>query len=532
MAVERPSSLETGFTGAVLGFWWAAAIGVALILYACNLALGELNQDEGWYLYAARLVAEGQWPYLDFAHTQPPAMSFIYALAWPLVAHWGLAGGRLFTAVLGFTGALLAALAAYRVTPLNRRQQAALLAFALVALNAYHSYFTTIVKTYALCGFFIMAGFALLTVERGRLGRLAAYLAGVALALGATTRISAGVMIPVAVVGLWCVRKRRPGDWARLMVGAGGVGVLGVLPFLWLARENFLFGVLEYHTGRRTDNLMTWLVYRAGFISRLVQNYFVMAGVALSVMTAWWLARRDGGSRGADDCAWLRRTAWAGILGVTALHLTASVPYEDYQVILIPVAAMALAAGVVGVVPPGRAERWMIVVILLISMAAAGSSYVNQSWFVSGRDRIWWRLREKPHLQVLHETAVRVKALSGDSDVLLTQDTYLAVEAGLHVPPGLELGPFSYYPALDTPTARRRRVVNREMLDTLLRAAPAPVAAISGYGLAMASPGVTELPAEEQRRLRDALAVRYVPADAVRPFGQGETTLELFVRRP
>ncbi len=531
MVDERASS-ESAFPRATPGLWWVAAVGVALLLYACNLVLGELNQDEGWYLYAARLVAEGRLPYLDFAHTQPPALSFTYALAWPLVAQWGVLGGRLFTAMLGLAGALLAAVAASRMAPAGRRQTAALLAFALVALNAYHSYFTTIVKTYALCGLFVMAGFALLTVTGGRRGRLAAYLAGLALALGAATRISAGLMIPVVAVGLWCVRRRRPGDWARLIVGAGAVGALLVLPFLWLAPENFLFGVLQYHTGRRADNWVTWLVYRAGFVSRLVQNYFVMAGVGVSAALAWWVTRREVGSRGADEVAWLRWTAWVGVGGVTLLHLTASVPYEDYQVILAPVAAMALAAGIVGVVPAGRMERWAVAVILLISIAAAFSSPVNQSWVVSGRDRIWWRLREKPHLQVLRETAARVRALSGDGDLLLTQDTYLAVEAGLHVPRGLELGPFSYYPALDTPTARRLRVLNGELLEALLRSAPAPVAAISGYGLAVASPAVTELPADTQHHLREVLAERYAPAGAVRPFGQGETTLDLLVRRP
>ena len=528
---EAPPVVETR-GGAVLWLGWGVALGVAFVLYAFNLAFGDLNQDEGWYLYAARLVHEGQLPYVDFAHTQPPVLSFTYGLAWPLVARWGVAGGRLFTAGLGLAGALLAALAAFRLAPSPRRGAAALLAFALVALNAYHSYFTTIVKTYALCGFFLAAGVVLLTVDRGRLGRMAAYVSGVALALAAGTRISAGVMVPIAIAGLWCIRGRRPGDWVRLGIGAGVAGIMLVAPFLWLAPDNFLFGVLTYHTGRRADNLATWLVYRAGFMSRFVQAYFVMVSVAVATAAAWWFNRTAAGCRALDEGAWLRRTAWAGVAAGTVLHVTAAVPYEDYQVILAPLAAVALAAGIAASLPTAKIERWVVAVVVAVSVGAAFSSPVNQSWFVSGRDRIWWRLKEKSHLQVLRETAARVRALAGDDRRLLTQDTYLAVEAGLHVPRGLELGPFSYYPGFDAATARARHVLNRELLDALLRTAPAPVAAMSGYGLTVASPAVAELPADEQRQLRAALSERYVSAGTVKPFGQADTALEILVRKP
>jgi len=42
--------------------WGVVAVLAAVILSAANLYLGDLNQDEGWYLYAAQLVASGQWP--------------------------------------------------------------------------------------------------------------------------------------------------------------------------------------------------------------------------------------------------------------------------------------------------------------------------------------------------------------------------------------------------------------------------------------------------------------------------------------
>jgi hypothetical protein len=60
--------------------------------------------------------------------------------------------------------------------------------------------------------------------------------------------------------------------------------------------------------------------------------------------------------------------------------------------------------------------------------------------------------------------------------VLLTQDTYLAVEAGRRVPAGFELGPFGYFPDLDDATAARCHVLNRAGMLQALRQTDAPVA--------------------------------------------------------
>lgn len=49
---------------------WLIALLAALGLFSANLIFGNLNQDEGWYLYAARLISAGKMPYRDFAFTQ------------------------------------------------------------------------------------------------------------------------------------------------------------------------------------------------------------------------------------------------------------------------------------------------------------------------------------------------------------------------------------------------------------------------------------------------------------------------------
>ena len=59
-------------------YWFLAAFGFVVLAFAA-VWLGALNQDEGWYLYAARLVSEGKTPYRDFFYTQAPVMPIVYA---------------------------------------------------------------------------------------------------------------------------------------------------------------------------------------------------------------------------------------------------------------------------------------------------------------------------------------------------------------------------------------------------------------------------------------------------------------------
>ena len=73
-----------------------ALFGFACLAFAA-VWLGGLNQDEGWYLYAANLVAEGEVPYRDFFYTQGPVMPVVYAAFANVWRHWGILGARIFT---------------------------------------------------------------------------------------------------------------------------------------------------------------------------------------------------------------------------------------------------------------------------------------------------------------------------------------------------------------------------------------------------------------------------------------------------
>jgi hypothetical protein len=512
------------------GLLCTLAVAMFLALGVVNLYWGDLNQDEGWYLYAGRAVSDGRMPYRDFAFTQGPVMAFGYALAQPLVERFGLAGGRGFTLALSLLTLLLAGRLAAQAAPAGRGSLAFLLTVILLGVNVYHSYFTTIVKTYSLCGLLLTAG--LLILCRGGPGRWwPAAAAGVLLAGAAGTRISAGAAMPVVFLFL-LARRKAWGDagWLGFGVG-GGLALLALfLPFAFIAPDGFRFAVLDYHAARSTGGWLSTLVYKAGFLSRFVQGYFVFFGLLLALA----LSRAGTGHGAPSDPR--NRTCLLGLAGgaTTLLHFLAPFPYDDYQAFVMPVLAAAVAAAWAGRLPDsdssGRWRRLILGLTFLLSIAAAGSSPINQGWVVYGQDRIWWRLKGQSAVAQLREAGRAVRALAGPDGQVLTQDAYVAVESGLKLPPGLEMGPFSYYPGWSTEKARTLRVLNEELMTELLSNTEASVAALSGYSLSIASPSVTELPAAEQDRLWALVRRRFQEVQAVPDFGQARTTLRVLRR--
>ena len=520
-----------------LALLWIAAVGVALILNAANLIYGDLNQDEGWYLYAARLVSEGRIPYRDFAFTQAPVMPFVYAGAQPLVDRWGLAGGRLFTSLLGLAGALCAAGLALRIVRGKQRATAATMAFILISVNVYQSYFTTVAKTYSLASLFLVGGFLLLSLGEGRAGGRAAFFSGVAFALAAGTRMSAGIVLPLVALYLLIVeRHRQPLGWLWFGLGGALTGAVLFGPFLLLAPENFVFGIAQYHTARQTAESGHSLFYKAGAVSRLVQAYFVACSLSIGLLLARWMGlgepREDASEpAGNAHACRLPPLLWTGVAAITLVHFSAPFPYEDYQVMVFPLFAAALAAAAARRLHSDAAARWALTATFLISIGASFSSPINQDWFVQGRDRIWWRLKDQTPLHKLREAGALVRSLAGKNGQLLTQDTYLAVESGLHVPRGLELGPFCYYPDWDTEKARRCRVMNRPLLEDLLRHGDAQAAAFSGYGLSIQAPEVIPLSPTTAAALWALVQEHYRLVGEIQNFGQGATTLRVMVRK-
>jgi hypothetical protein len=502
---------------------WAVVLALALALYAANFWFGLLNQDEGWYLYAALETARGHLPYRDFFFTQGPVLPVVYGWLAPLWSPHGVAGGRVLTALLGLSGGALAALLAGRAVAREQRMAAGILAFAFTAGNVYHSYFTTIPKTYALAACLLLGGYLALTAaNRPRRGWLAA-VSGLLLAGAAGTRLSLGALL--AVTGFWLLWQRRKLGWAWFWFGLGGAAGLALIygPGLLSAREQFLFAN-TFHTAREGGRD---LLFIAGSISRCLRGYLLLALFA-AALVAWrlWSPRRVETAAEQAGPRW--PTLWlASFAAVFAVQLLSPYPYDDYQVPVMPLLAAAVAVGAVCVTSAVLRPALAWVAVAGAAMAAF-SSPINQEWFVLRQDRFWVVKRTPSDLAKLQQVGKLIRESSPPDRPLLTQDTYLAVEAQRRVPAGFEMGPFGYFPDLDDATAARCHVLNRVGMLRTLRQTDAPLAAFSGYALAIGAPAMRELPDDAQAELWQAVADRYDRIESIADFGQGATKLGIW----
>jgi len=511
------------------------ALLLALVLYAANLWLGNLNQDEGWYLYAALENAAGRLPYRDFFFSQGPLMPRVYGLLAPLWAPAGVAGGRALTALFGLCGALLAGWLAARGAPRGRWLACGITAFLLTGCNVYHSYFTTIPKTYALASLLLLAGVAALWQPSGPRAAWRAGLGGLLLACAACTRLSLGIALPVAGCFLLLHARRWRGAW--LGFGLGGLAGLALLlgPVLATARDAFLFSNF-FHASRGTEGLL----FAAGSVSRLLRHYLPLAALVLATLALFGC--RERATRAPDDTEAPPppglTLALSVFVAVFVVHLLSPFPYDDYQVPVMPLLALALAIVFWRTLPAngdavieGRRQCVLVAVLLAWAALGAGTSTLNEEWMIVGKDRFWVVKKAQPDLALLRATAREIAAQVPPEAYLLTQDTYLAVEARRRVPPGFEMGPFSYFPELGDADAHRYHVLNEQRLSAALAAGQAPVIALSGYGLALAAPVMTPVPEPQIAAFLEIIGRRYRLDRTIEHFGQAHTPLRIWIRQ-
>lgn len=496
--------------GALAGF-------ACVVLAIAAVGLGGLNQDEGWYLYAARLVREGQLPYRDFFFTQGPVLPVVYGALYRLWAPGGLLAARVLTLLLGLTGLALAAGTVRLLVPADRRNLATIVFTLLLGCNLYHLYYLAIPKTYALASLCVQAGFFLLAraLVRPELRHRALHLAaaGAALGFAAGTRVSLGVLPAVAGLALLLAHRRLGFAW--LWFGLGGLLALTLAygPFLVdPAARSGLAAAQAYHAARGGFSP----VFTIGSLSRLIRWYlplFILAGLAAGLLRR---SAEEPADEPARNVRFVLTTLFAAFLAVALVQFCAPFPYEDYQVPVMGLLAIVATALLVGRLAEDRLPQLALLTLGLAYATAFGSPLLEK-WTMNGQDRFWTRVKAQTELGQLRAAAAEIERLDPGGTTLFTQDLYLAVETGRRVPKGLEMGPFSE--------------LSDDAWQNLLTTTDCPVAALSGYTFAIEPPACTARDPEQVAAWRALLTERYgSPVAVFEDFGQQATRLELMCR--
>lgn len=467
-----------------------------------------VNLDEGWYLGAAQSVSAGRLLYRDFAYTQTPLLPYVYGLALGVgrVLHVGpLIAGRALT--------LLCALAALYLTGRTARRLAGpwaeIVTLLLFAASLYAVAFYAYTATYALAALFIAVAVALAAppglesrhqpvidptrapTEPAEAAIPSSVIAEqrrtiaavVCLCLAVGVRLSAVAALPPFVLYLaWRSRDRSRTLLAVALAAAVTLAAL-FAPFVLAAGPQAVFyNIFGFHTDRMLPEWQLTVTRNA-----LRETAVAFPLLLLTTAAAALLLSRGSGE---DDPVFASRAAHGFMVttlvmsaALALVHLIPRTAAGYYNVLQAPL--LALLGGVT--LAPAcaalyrRAARpWLRGALVVLGFLVLAASGITQ-FRVLQRQSI---LANPPFNQVaqVRQAAAYLADHTRPGQPVMTFDTHLALEAGRPIPPGFEMGIFSYRPTWTTAQATRNHALNNEMLADLWSRADAPIA-LTGFDI-------------------------------------------------
>ena len=421
-------------------------LGIGLFTIGClvYLELGQVNADEGWYLYASKLVFQGALPYRDFAYTQMPLLPYVYGVI--QVIHPSLLGGRV-TSVLLLIGTLCLSIVIARRYGGTRAVSITTLLFAGFTFCIY---FNSVVKTYTLVSFCFIAT---LFVLSSNLNDDTKYPLALVFAFGAAlVRFTAIFFLAPVMIYIVVASPRAKTRALALLVCAVMAALAGffLLPDWPLARWN----LLDSHLGHWGASPI--LVRLRDILSLrlpdIVHNFgpvLVLGAVALYFI----LCNRNARLGSRDPTPILATTVGLVLFG--ASHLVNGIWQVEYLVpaltVFLPIIGIALSH-LYG--ETGNTSRTLINVALVAVIVLLPLGESTQHTDLTGG---------RLPLEEIDQVAALVAQNSKPTDqVLALEALSVVVDAHRSTLPGMTLAQFSLQ-ELDTATAERLHVVNYDL---------------------------------------------------------------------
>ncbi len=436
----------------------SALILVFLIVGYFFINFAGLNSDEGWYLYAARKVFQGERLYQDFGFTQMPLLPYIYGVG--QLIYPSIYTGRITSLIIFGLGLYFAAAVSNKF--FNREASIWLLLIAVT--YAYSFYFNTIVKTYSLTFLFLVLSIYIWLSEFK--AEIKYPLLTFVLLLGFLTRLTfivyATIMVCIILYEIWKLDNRSKIVLRMFLVTTPLL--LWGLSYLYPDPQLPVWNIYSYHARvhglqNPTSMIEEFFAHTHDFLNSL--NIFWPIGIPLA-------------------------------LGVLSSIYYKNINQQKYcQIFILLVATfMFISSHFIGAAQMG--EYYVPAILALLTLFICflfGFSNVN-----SGLNKlILWTARfilifivikfiytdkfgqynfdyynGHPPVQTIKNMANVVNRYYPNAPLLTIESLYVAVEAKRDVLPGFSMAQFSIVD-MDTKTATKLHYINQQMLAETLR---------------------------------------------------------------
>lgn len=490
-----------------------------VVLSGAYVFVGTLNEDEGWYLYAGKLVYEGQHLYADFMYTQAPLMPYVYGLPQKLFGA-GLYLGRFESLLFAILTAITLVLAARRL----KGAAAGLFVAAALALSPMVLHHLTVIKTYSLATLLISLALLMLTLRISRVTK--AVISCALLCLAASVRLSIAAAVP-ALLLTWLLFDRE--GWRAFLAGvisAAVVAAASFLPFILPNIHNAWFDMIGFHTVTyESSSLFSDLYDKVNNFGSLSDNISLMLmGTALALIL-FVVGKR---------VSWLQavraKSIYIQIGAILAALLVADMLPKamrwDYFVVCVPCLVILSGCAVARLwelAPDRRIQNAIIAVVaVFLTINAIGG---NHNLDVRGKSL---PISEVDNVARFIDQHVSVQ------DSIFTMHSFIAIQSRRNLLPGLEMGVFSYYPEWDKETAERYSVIDDDIAREYISDERAAAILVTPEDFRRNSTLKTLDPRsrrENATQMLELIRSHYDLALRVPAFGQWKETLLVYLRR-
>ncbi len=482
----------------------------------------KVNLDEGWYLWAGKLVMAGKLLYRDFVYTQTPLLPYVYGISQQLLGE-GLYQGRMVTSLFTVLTILLCTFIVYRraeqIAPAaalsnakeeaaeqatgrqNRQHLTALTFLLLFGTSFYALAYLTYTATYALATFLMISSLAVVVYfGQSREDEMARnILATVLLVTAVATRLSILAAAPPLLLFLIYTSRRRLRAFVWIAV-SGSAALFLLLGSFWLLSDGMLFyDIFGFHTDRilSLERQIKKMLRVLGESALIYLIPILLSTIGASKI--FFRARRSSIGRGILRPYLFEWLLVSMIVLLLAMHLIPRTTASYYNTLQAPLLCMlgafALAQWLGRDAIRGRGSTHVALALAAIATHAT----------INGVALFYFDLLALPpinQIAVVKDAAAFLRRIELPSDTLLTLNTHLALEAGMNVPTGYEMSIFSYRPDWTTARAQQFNAVNNELLiEDLLSGA--------GEGMAATAVALTEWDKErffgDREQIFDAL---------------------------